>query len=301
MMMLRYFLPFTDYEYKGEVSHCPVCDEDEVTNICNLDRNLKLLPTVMCNHCGLVFTNPLPTEEELSLFYRKYYRIFYQGALSKPRQKHIDKRVREAEFRAEKLKGLCKDNARVLDFGCGSGEFVEAMLNRGYDSHGFEIGESYGAYGEGKLSNRIKVSSWEDVDYAPEFDLITSFHVVEHLRDPLNAVRKMMSWLAPGGLIFLEVPNVASGPYKGFGSFHFAHVLGFNTCNLRLLGAILGLELVKEVSATGLAFKKGHGEDREVLAKNGREISAERFVEQGVYQPYFQYQFGKIAGRFTER
>lgn len=301
MMMLRYFLPFTGYDYKGQNSHCPVCEATDARKICNLDRNLKLLPTVMCNHCGLIYTNPLPTEEELSLFYRKYYRVFYQGALGKPKQKHINKRIRDAEIRAENIVGLCKKDGRVLDFGCGSGEFVEVMLNRGYDAHGFEIGESYGSYGEGKLGKRIKVSGWEDVDYGPEFDLITSFHVVEHLRDPLNAVRKMISWLAPGGLIYLEVPNLALWPNRGFGAFHFAHVLGFNNWNLRLLGACLDLELVDPVTQTGAVFKKGEPEDREVLARKGLELSTDLFVEQKPYQTYFQYQFKKLSNRITAR
>ena len=296
MMMLRFFFPFTRYDYQGHLSSCPVCGADEATEIANMDRNLKFLRTVMCNHCGLAFTNPLPTDEELSLFYKKYYRAFYQMAFSKPKQKHIAKRTFEANQRSKAISGL-KAGDRTLDFGCGSGEFVKTMLDLGYDAHGFEIGESYGSYGKGKLGSRIKVSGWQEVNYKPDFDLITCFHVVEHLRDPLNAVRKMISWTAPGGLIYLEVPNIAADPNKGFGFFHFAHVLGFNTWNFRLMCATLGLVPVKAVSPTGIIFKKGNGGDREALARRGHEISVKRFVEQSAYRAYFRYQIWKVRGR----
>lgn len=252
----------------------------------------------MCNSCGLIYTNPVPTDQELAVFYRDYYRFFYQGALSNPRAKHVSKRKLEARLRAEMLSGIVPAGARTLDFGCGSGEVVEAMLSQGYDSHGFEIGQAYGSAGEGHLGSRIKVLGWNEVDYQPEFNLITSFQVVEHLRDPLSAVRAMISWLAPGGLIHLEVPDVAAQPCKGFGWFHFAHTLGFNHWNLRLLCATLGLQVVGENAPTALTFKRGSdGGDKEQLRQKGLELSTERFINKSAYRSYFDYQIGKVTGR----
>ncbi len=296
-LALRYFIPFTNYDYKGEISNCPICEYADFTIISNIDRNLKLLATAMCNNCGMIYTNPVPTDQELAVFYRDYYRFFYQGALSKPRKKHVLKRKLEAKLRTEMLSEIVPAGSRTLDFGCGSGELVEAMLSEGYDSHGFEIGQAYGSEAAGRLGSRIKVSDWNEVDYQPEFDLITSFQVVEHLRDPLNAVRAMMSWLAPGGVIHLEVPDLATQPCKGFGRFHFAHTLGFNHWSLRLLGAMAGLQTVGEAAPTSITFKRGSdGVDKEQLRQKGLDLSTERFIKRSPYRSYFNYQIGKITG-----
>jgi SAM-dependent methyltransferase len=51
------------------------------------------------------------------------------------------------------------------------------------------------------------------------FDLITAFHVLEHLPDPLGALRAMLGWLAPGGLMIVEVPNADGLGARLFGRY----------------------------------------------------------------------------------
>ena len=174
------------------------------------------------------------------------------------------------------------------------------MLEVGYDAHGFEIGESYGGYGgyggDG-LETAYDCRTGGGVRYRPQFDLITAFHVVEHLRDPLGAVAKMKSWLAPGGLIFLVVPDVAALPNKGFGWFHFAHVLGFNHWNLLLLGARLGLEPVRVSNPTEIVFKPGQAQDQAELACKARELAIRRFVSADAYRTYLRYNWNKLSCR----
>ena len=301
MNPLRYYLPFTGYAYRGELSGCPVCTEKDSRPVAQLDRNWKRLPTVMCNHCGVLYTNPLPTESELGRFYKESYRRLYHRTLRRPRIKHIAKAAKIAQSRVKLTSGMCQPGGRVLDFGCGTGAFVEKMLEAGYDAHGFEIGDSYGGYAREQVGNRIQISDWRQMHYSQEFDLITAFHVVEHLRDPLGAVKKMKSWLAPGGQIFLAVPNLAALPNKGFGWFHFAHVLGFNHWNLLLLGARAGLDPVMVSNPTEIAFKVKPGGGQAVgqaeLARKARELAFMRFVSANAYRTYLRYNWGKLSRR----
>jgi SAM-dependent methyltransferase len=51
------------------------------------------------------------------------------------------------------------------------------------------------------------------------FDVITAFHVIEHLPEPLGTLRRMVEWLAPGGLIIVEVPNVSGVGGRLFGRY----------------------------------------------------------------------------------
>lgn len=296
------FLPLTRYPYVGEKINCPVCDHASSTHVANLDRRFKKLPTQCCDACGLLYTNPMPTEDELVAYYTKHYRLDYQMAATRPKPKHIVKRNREAAGRIAQVVKLLPNNARTLDFGCGSGEFVGQMLNEGVDAHGFEPGETYGSYAQGNLGERIKIATWQDATYDKPFDLVTSFHVIEHVRDPIAAMSKMVEWLAPDGMVYIEVPDMGqTHPSKGFGGLHFAHVLGFNHHNLILAALKVGLRPKHIASPTGIIFERGVGEDADQIASRGHQLSQEIYGNGLAYQSYLSYQVGKFVKHLGKR
>lgn len=258
--VLRNLLPFSRYPYRGEMICCPVCRVSEHRKLASFDRRLKRLSTVVCRGCGLFFTNPMPSNIELATYYERYYRFDYQMNAGAPKMRHLVKRRLEAEKRFNEIKDHLPARARTLDFGAGSGEFVLKLLDAGHDAYGFEPGDGYGRYAQQQLKERFQRASWQDVSYRAEFDLVTCFHVLEHLNDPLAALRRASGWLKPDGLLFIEVPNSLRWfGDKGFGSFHFAHVVGFNRFNLELAAAKAGLVAATVISPTSIAFRRSSG------------------------------------------
>lgn len=296
--IVKYMLPMTRYPYSGSVVTCPVCEELSFTPVAGIDRRLKRLPTVMCDRCGLLYTNPMPTEAELGTYYEKYYRFDYQLAATGPKQKHIVKRRREASARAAHLEGLLGEDARTLDFGAGSGEFVALMLEKGFDAHGFEPGETYAAHAIAQLGDRVRLTTWQAAQYDAAFDLVTCFHVLEHLSTPIPALQRMADWLKPGGRLYIEVPDMIAGlAHKGFGGLHFAHVLGFNHDNLALAAARVGFRREKVISPTGIVFERGAvaQDEQEALAAAGLRATRAHFVERRPAAAYLTYQLGKVG------
>lgn len=291
-------LPMTRYPYAGSLVPCPVCEGSASTPVAGIDRRMKRLPTVMCDHCGLLFTNPMPTEAELGAYYEKYYRFDYQLAASRPKQKHIENRRREASTRAAALDGLIAEGASTLDFGAGSGEFVALMLEKGFDAHGFEPGEPHATYAIEQLGDRIRRTGWQAAPYGAEFDLVTCFQVLEHLSNPAAALRRMADWLKPGGLLYIEVPDmIGSLAKKGFGGLHFAHVLGFNHDNLALAAARISFRRAKVVYPTGIIFERAavSPAEQEALAAAGREATRKHYLERALAAAYVTFQLGKIG------
>ena len=297
LAIAKYMLPMTRYPYTGGVVACPVCEEVSFTPVAGIDRRLKRLPTVMCDHCGLIYTNPMPTEAELNTYYEKYSRFDYQLATTEPKQKHIVKRRREAEGRAVQLEGLLAPGARTLDFGAGSGEFVALILEKGFDAHGFEPGETYATHAIARLGDRIRLTNWQAADYAADFDLVTCFHVLEHLSTPMPALKRMAGWLKPGGRLYVEVPDMVALSRKGFGGLHFAHVLGFNHDNLALAAANVGFRRMKVVEPTGIIFECGEvsPQEREELAASGLAATRAHFIDSAPTASYLTYQLGKVG------
>lgn len=295
---LKHLTPFSKYPYEGEVVGCPVCSSNSGTQVAKIDRRLKRLSTFACDHCGLLYTNPMPTDAELQDYYTRLYRLDYQGASDAPKDRHLGKRKKEAESRKSQLAPLLKPGSKTLDFGCGSGELLTALLPLGHDAHGFEPGQTYGEYAKSIHGDRVKVQGWQEVSYEDGFDLVTCFHVLEHLRNPIAALKQMAEWTRPNGLVYVEVPDMGStNPKKGFGALHFAHLTGFNYHNLLLAGSLAGLQLKVKVSPTGLIFEHGESSDVAKEAEQGRELAFSLYGGGNAVRNYFRYQLGKVIGK----
>ncbi len=103
---------------------------------------------------------------------------------------------------------LCQQNkGSVLDVGCGSGLFLEAVRQRGLEGCGLDANPASVQTCLDKGLHAMCVGL-EDVDASlgEQYDAITMFHVVEHLVDPVSALVSLRRLLKPGGLIAISVP-----------------------------------------------------------------------------------------------
>jgi SAM-dependent methyltransferase len=96
---------------------------------------------------------------------------------------------------------------RLLDVGCGFGGFVDLMRKRGWDAEGVDPSPSVVEAGERK-GRRIRQGTLErlPMERGP-YDAVTMFYVLEHLSDPMGALRKVFRLLVPGGTLLIRVPH----------------------------------------------------------------------------------------------
>lgn len=258
-MPLAYLIPGTPYPYRGEAIACPLCGERGGTIVAHTDRRLKKLTSLCCDGCGLVRTDPIPTDAELDAYYSGEYRQDYQLASARPSKRHIDISRREAAQRLARLAPGLPARARVMDFGSGSGEFVKAARDAGHHAVGVEPGSLFAAFARSEYGVEIVSGPHAEVDFPPEsLDLITSHHVVEHLRDPVAALARMAGWLKPSGLIYIAVPDITRSGKPTFERFHFAHLYNFSPETLEMAARKAGLEPDPrfEREGTTLVFRK---------------------------------------------
>lgn len=115
---------------------------------------------------------------------------------------------------------------RMLDFGCGFGLFLDSARTAGWDVAGIDPLPGHGTYARGALHLDVISDTLRPNTFASmSFDVITAFQVFEHLPDPraeLNALRRL---LKPGGIIVIEVPNIATSLLRLLGPRHrhFVH------------------------------------------------------------------------------
>jgi 2-polyprenyl-3-methyl-5-hydroxy-6-metoxy-1,4-benzoquinol methylase len=179
----------------------------------------------------------MPDEAELAAYYRDRYRLAYQFARRAPPRRHLTRTRAGGARRVALLARALPAGSRVLDFGSGSGEFLAAGAPAGWDMEGVEPGKTFGGH-----ARAVGLVVHDELAAALGlFDAITAHHVLEHLRDPLAALRKMMLLLKPEGLLYLSVPDMGPSPKPAFDRLHFAHVHGFVPATLDLLAARVGL------------------------------------------------------------
>lgn len=157
-----------------------------------------------CRDCGLVFTDPPPGEAELDHFYDgEYY-----GA-DRSRFPWIVERAMSL-FRWDRLRvarGL--QPGKALDIGCGRGWFLDNLRRRGWQVVGTELSETAAAYARKAMKLEVRIGGELAGFRFPEgaFDLVSIFHVLEHIPDPLGTLREIRRIMAPGGRLSVQVPN----------------------------------------------------------------------------------------------
>ncbi len=227
---------------------CNLCGSGEVRVLAQRDRHGDPLQTVMCTGCGLVRCDPMPDPAALDDYYRERYRIDYKQQVA-PSRRHILRAGRVALDRLARLPRLAPiaDRAgRALDIGAGGGEFAYLLgRTRGLAVTGIEPNEGYASHARRVLGLDLMVSPLHEARPAEgAFDLVTMFHVLEHLRDPEAALARVAAWLAPGGIAVVEVPNVEATCQAPGHLFHAAHLYNFNAASLERLALKVGLEPV---------------------------------------------------------
>jgi 2-polyprenyl-3-methyl-5-hydroxy-6-metoxy-1,4-benzoquinol methylase len=220
---------------------CNLCYSRQGVLIANRDRHGKPLPVTCCASCGLAYVDPIPSPSELSQFYAERYRLEYKQA-KQPRLKHVYRAGKVALGRFKLAGRLAAPPARVLDCGAGGGEFSYLLTSRGYRLTGIEPNDGYREFARAEYGVDLRPGTLDDNDFAPgEFDLITIFHVLEHVPDPRAALARLSGWLKPGGHLYVEVPNAVTAVSSPSNLYHRAHLFYFAAEPLAALAQGVGL------------------------------------------------------------
>lgn len=216
----------------GELIHKGVRDREDV----DVYKCLK------CETKFLVSSNTLKNDYESGFMYSETHTL---SPLS------IEERLKEFEpddvRRYNMVKEMCI-NKKVLDFGCGFGGFLSKIKNAAKTAVGVELSEVERNY----LNERGIMCERALDDVEGKFDVITLFHVFEHLQNPQEWLLKFNEKLSPGGKLVIEVPNandVLLSRYENekFADFTYwsAHLVLYTTESLEsLIKRVGGFEIV---------------------------------------------------------
>jgi 2-polyprenyl-3-methyl-5-hydroxy-6-metoxy-1,4-benzoquinol methylase len=222
---------------------CPISNSNAAWVVSDHDRHGKKLRNVLSTNSGLIFVDPVPFENTEE-FYKSEYRKSYKG-VHQPKPKHIYRAGRLALKRISRIEPLIDKLSACLDAGSSSGEFVYLMRKNGYEIQGVEANEPYAEFSMKSLDVPVSITPFSKFKPEREFDLITMFHVLEHLENPVRDLRHLAESLRIGGKMVIEVPNILYPNMAFSNKWHPGHLFSYTKESLSSLMKIVGLEVIR--------------------------------------------------------
>jgi 2-polyprenyl-3-methyl-5-hydroxy-6-metoxy-1,4-benzoquinol methylase len=191
-----------------KLNRCPVCDSDGISHVLTAVDHLvsnEKFHIDSCGSCGLRFTNPRPDDHKMAGYYDSEEYISHSNE-SASLVNALYKIARIFTLRKKlKLVERLSNGKRLLDVGCGTGHFIDYCQQHDWQISGVEPNETARKQAENKTS--IEISPELNDVVGGTFDVITLWHVLEHLPSLEQTMNKLKSLLAPNGILIIAVPN----------------------------------------------------------------------------------------------
>jgi 2-polyprenyl-3-methyl-5-hydroxy-6-metoxy-1,4-benzoquinol methylase len=196
------------------VNICPVCGGKTFTphlSCKDYTTTEEMFHVERCTTCGLLITNPRPLEHLAADYYQSSKYISHT-AVATGLIDYIYLTVRQFTLRWKYslIKAKLKNN-KLLDFGCGTGAFLNYCIKKGVNAHGVEPSLTARA-------SQSKIHGSIDQIQTKDFDVITLWHVLEHVYSLDQTLDQLREKLSNTGTIFIAVPNWQSDDAKHYGA-----------------------------------------------------------------------------------
>jgi SAM-dependent methyltransferase len=185
---------------------CPICrNHSSVLKYINISKARNVL---LCPKCGHWYLDPMPQSAERRTFYEgNYYERWEYNNDTSVAIGDIKKLL----YRSILEKLVLSPGAKVLDIGCAMAFSLEVAREMGYEPYGVEISEYAGKIAREKFGDNVIIG---DIDLIEKrgtlFDAVTMSDLIEHVENPILTLKKVYSFVKPGGIVAIVTPDNGS-------------------------------------------------------------------------------------------
>ncbi len=289
---------------------CPICkSRDEKQFLCKVNLvNQTEHDLIECSHCGVIYFNPMPTDEQLQRFYSPDYFNF----------NHYQDEAKGAQC-AKRLMSI-GERGKFLDIGCALGYFICGIKwHSDWEVYGIEHSKEAVRFACQKLRLDVKQGELQDVGFPDQFfDYIHMNNVLEHLRNPVGLLKEVRRIIKNDGRLFLSVPN---GYNDSRNLIHFyqtefgpakspnGHIYFFPKRTLLTLFNQIGFKIKNKKTGSikkglrnigYLPKKKNWKEEYYPVESNNRKETSEIILSDQKRYPDFYYRYRTFQSRFHD-
>jgi 2-polyprenyl-3-methyl-5-hydroxy-6-metoxy-1,4-benzoquinol methylase len=232
---------------------CPVCESKNLSLY--LDSKDYFLTQEkfkidQCQNCRFRFTNPRPSENLASTYYESP-EYFSHTTGKKGLISSVYSSIRKFTVRTKSsIVGRHAQGKKALDIGCGTGEFLQSLNKLGYHTEGVEPNPMARQQAQKNFDLNIQ-SSFNPINYPiNQFDVVTMWHVLEHMYQMKETILGIRNILNESGTLIVALPNPDSLDAHIYGK-HWAaydlprHVYHFCPEDVERIFSNLGFEIIK--------------------------------------------------------
>lgn len=200
---------------------CATCGHTQAEFVYQNCRNRRAGLTerfalLRCQGCGVTFLAPRPSTTMLSAL---YFAEYHSHVATTSSGGCLFRAVRTLCLLPYRLRFGHESGTfppfgqgRVLDVGCGTGDYLAAMSALGWQCAGCDISATAAQVTRRRLPHaKIYDGTVDELPFKPDsFETVSLWHTLEHLQDPLGALKRIHDLLVPGGRLIVAVPNIDS-------------------------------------------------------------------------------------------
>lgn len=235
----------------NKVTSCPICSGNQFIDflsVTDYSVSKHAFTISECKGCSFRFTNPIPTEEKIGDYYKFDAYVSHSDdktGIINSLYHLVRKYTLGKKYRL--LRGYIK-RGNLLDIGSGTGYFLSYMKDKGWQVSGLEPDEQARRIATEKHGFSVNAPSFMENISANSFDVITMWHVLEHVYHLKKDVKKIAEMLKPEGVLFVAVPNCASYDAKKYGKYWAGydvprHLYHFRKQDIKTLFDAYGMEV----------------------------------------------------------
>ncbi len=188
---------------------CPVCKADSLKHYLNVkDYSVSQEEFVLqrCPDCNMIITNPRPNVESIERYYASDNYISHANRSTSLFDKiYFVARNLTLNWKYHIIKELAPNPGKLLDYGCGTGQFLSFMKTKKWNVSGIEPNDKARQKANELLNNTILKEPDRIINHS--FEVITLWHVLEHIHDINETLQKLKSQLISNGYLIIAVPN----------------------------------------------------------------------------------------------
>ena len=228
---------------------CPLCGSGERSPVVRYERFFLPIEVSICADCGFVFAARMFDAAGAERFYQRTYADLMYDRRPDVTAEMIESSQHHGRFHLDRIKDVVPSFSRVLDVGCGFGHFLAACRDEGAEVYGSEPGDdrllhAQQTLGLGSAATAEPFETGPPPPFAP--DLVTMFHTLEHLLDPVAVLKRAAGLIDPEGWLVVEVPDLM-GPWASHGAsfIYIGHCSYFSAETLTRALALAGFAVKK--------------------------------------------------------
>lgn len=205
-----------------KLTACPVCKNNGFSDFLtckDYTASKESFNLVTCNACKFVFTNPRPKQDEIGRYYQVENYISHTGTQTGLVNKLYHFARKFTLKQKLKLVNSLSKKGSLLDIGCGTGNFLQVVKNDDWKVTGVEPDLAARKLAIETCGENIHEEAFLNQENINKYDIITMWHVLEHVHELDKRLQQLKKLLQPGGRLIVAVPNCASkdaAHYKAF-------------------------------------------------------------------------------------